>query len=55
VYEKVGLDLVNIMSNGIILWIILIPIVGVKNPLFIPSYGFTVWYGVKLWKKVKNV
>jgi hypothetical protein len=55
VYEKVGLDLVNVMSNGILLWIILMPIVGVTNPLFIPSYGLTVWYGVKLWKKVKNV
>lgn len=54
VCSKIGYDVITILINGFVIWIMLIPFVNTNPIWYIPSYGILPWFVVNFVRELKE-
>jgi hypothetical protein len=53
VYLKTLEWFANVVLSGIIVWVMLVPFIGITNPVYIISYGLVPWFIIRFIKELR--
>lgn len=53
VYKRTLEWFANVMLSGAFVWIMLVPIIGITNPIYIISYGLVPWFIIRFIKELR--